>query len=313
MKFWVGVTDNSWFEFLRSERHDEVNFWQPSGTPPFTKLPPGTPFLFKLKRPYHHIGGGGYFVSYVQLPMSVAWDTFGRKNGAATYQAFVNLVKPLSPDPNRRDPEIGCTILSAPFFFPAASLVAAPEDWANSIVRGKSYDTDANIGGNLFASVMHHERLMRIDPVAATVGTLATMVEQPAAYGVPRLIAPRIGQGAFRALVTKAYHRKCAITGENILPVLDAAHIKPFACDGPNNVYNGLLLRSDFHKLFDLGYVTVTPDLRVEVSKSIHDEWFNGKAYYRLHGSELAGLPDADYEQPKREFLEWHADNVFRR
>lgn len=312
MKYWVGVTDNSWFEFLRQERADEVNFWQPSGTPPFTTLPPGTPFLFKLKRPHHHIGGGGYFVSYVQLPMSVAWDTFGRKNGAASFEAFAALIRPLSSDRTKKDPEIGCTILSEPFYFSAASLVNAPVDWANSIVRGKTYDTDTSIGSELYAAVQQMERLQRVDPVAAaTIGTHMG-VEQPAMYGAPRLVAPRIGQGAFRALVTKAYRRSCAITGENILPVLEAAHIKPFASQGPNNVFNGLLLRSDFHKLFDLGYVTVTPERRIEVSKTIHEEWFNGKAYYRLHGSPLAGLPEDQNDHPKRELLEWHVNEVFR-
>ncbi len=27
MKFYVGVTDNKWFEFLASRKPDEVNFW----------------------------------------------------------------------------------------------------------------------------------------------------------------------------------------------------------------------------------------------------------------------------------------------
>ena len=60
MDFWLGVTDNAWFDFLSRSALDEVNFWQPSGTAPFTSLPEGTPFLFKLKRPYNHVAGGGY-------------------------------------------------------------------------------------------------------------------------------------------------------------------------------------------------------------------------------------------------------------
>ena len=64
MKFWVGVTDNKWYQFFSQLRPDEVNFWQPSGTPPFKGAPIGLPFLFKLKRPYNHIAGGGYFVKY---------------------------------------------------------------------------------------------------------------------------------------------------------------------------------------------------------------------------------------------------------
>jgi hypothetical protein len=41
-------------------------------------------------------------------------------------------------------------------------------------------------------------------------------------------------------------------------------------------------LRADFRKLFDLGLMTVTPDYRVQVSKRIHEHWFDGKVYYRL-------------------------------
>lgn len=44
MKFWVGVTDNQWFRYLSEIKPDEVNFWQPSATPPFTGAPIGLPF-----------------------------------------------------------------------------------------------------------------------------------------------------------------------------------------------------------------------------------------------------------------------------
>ena len=59
-----------------------------------------------------------------------------------------------------------------------------------------------------------------------------------------------------------------------------------------HEISNGLLLRSDFHKLFDIGLVTVTPTYRIEVGSRIKEEWFNGKSYYRLHGKTLATLPD---------------------
>lgn len=62
MKFWVGVTDNNWFQFLSNIKPDEVNFWQPGATAPFTNAPVGLPFLFKLKRPYRRpaFGSGAY-------------------------------------------------------------------------------------------------------------------------------------------------------------------------------------------------------------------------------------------------------------
>jgi putative restriction endonuclease len=82
-------------------------------------------------------------------------------------------------------------------------------------------------------------------------------------------------------MVTDAYDRKCVVTGERTLPVLEAAHIKPYNLVGRHEISNGLLLRSDLHTLFDLGYMTVTPDdLRVRVSRRIHEEFENGREYY---------------------------------
>src|SRR5699024_10404677 len=98
------------------------------------------------------------------------------------------------------------------------------------------------------------------------------------------MVQPRIGQGAFRVIVTDAYHRRCAITGEKTMPVLDAAHIKPYSQNGPNLTNNGLLLRRDIHTLFDRGYITINEEYRVEVSYQIKDDYGNGREYYTLHG-----------------------------
>ena len=72
-------------------------------------------------------------------------------------------------------------------------------------------------------------------------------------YGEPTLVLPRLGQGSFRIMVADAYERRCAITHEKTLPALEAAHIKPFSASGPHHMGNGILLRSDIHKLFDSG------------------------------------------------------------
>jgi putative restriction endonuclease len=120
-----------------------------------------------------------------------------------------------------------------------------------------------------------------------------------------------VGQGAFRVLVTDLYDRRCAITGERTLPVLEAAHIKPVARGGSHNPTNGLLLRSDIHKLFDLGYVTVQPNGDFRVSSRLRDEWSNGKIYYALENTSLRKPRDEDY-MPAKEALEWHNDTVFR-
>lgn len=85
MKAFVGVTDRDWYEFLRViPELDELNFWQPSPSGTFRALDPGDPFLFKLHHPDHFIVGGGFFAHYSVLPASLAWETFGERNGAST-------------------------------------------------------------------------------------------------------------------------------------------------------------------------------------------------------------------------------------
>lgn len=141
MKYWVGVTDNSWFKFLSESKVDEVNFWQPRGKVAFSSLLPGSPFLFKLKKPFNHIAGGGYFVKSTSLPLSIAWETFGYKNGAHSKSVFESMIRALSSDPMARDPEIGCTVLSEPFFWPKDLWIPDPSGFAGNIVRGRYYDT----------------------------------------------------------------------------------------------------------------------------------------------------------------------------
>lgn len=300
MRYWLGVTDQQWFDFLSREQSDEVNFWQPSAKPPFRNLPSGAPFLFKLKKPFKHIAGGGYFVKFTTLPLSLAWEAFGRKNGASSLADLDAMIRRLSPNPDAWDLEIGCTVLTAPFFWPSEKWIEAPKRWGRQTVRGRYYDTESAEGARTWAQV--EERLAADDRAA----------DASARYGAEMLVRPRLGQGAFRVVVTDAYGRRCAITGERTLPVLEAAHIVPFAEDGPNELTNGMLLRSDFHRLFDLGFVTVTPQLQVEVSGRIREEWVNGRAYYRLHGRRLASVPERPGDLPDRRYLAWHNENRFQ-
>jgi putative restriction endonuclease len=221
MRMWLGVTDNDWFDFLSRAGVDEVNVWQPSGRAPFVGLESGGPFLFKLKRPFNHVAGGGTFVKFSTLPLSLAWEVFREKNGAESREAFERMIRRLTPNPHARDPEIGCTVLSAPFFWPRETWIANPVGWAGNIVRGRYYDTDKADGSSLWASVQERFK----DPLA---GGLPNQVQETGArYGEPTLVKPRLGQGAFRVVVADAYKRRCAITGESTLPVLEAAHIRP--------------------------------------------------------------------------------------
>ncbi len=72
-----------------------------------------------------------------------------------------------------------------------------------------------------------------------------------------------------------------------------------------------LLLRSDLHILFDDGYVTVTKDLRVEVSKCIKEEFEYRREYYQHQGQPLVTFPGRPDERRSTEFLRWHNERVY--
>jgi len=261
MKFYVGVTDNRWFEFLASRRPDEVNFWRPGGTGTFQAIPPGALFLFKLHSPDNFIAGGGFFVKHSNIPLSLAWDAFGEKNGAASFEALRALIDKFRTNkPHQHDPVIGCTILANPFFLERQGWISAPSNWATSIVQGKSYETNEPIGASVWSQVQEQLRAVDVIKPPILIGGESLQAEEVARYGTEFLTRARLGQGAFRVLVTDAYTRRCAITGERTLPALEAAHIQPFAKSGPNQTANGILLRSDLHKLFDLGYLDTSQE-----------------------------------------------------
>jgi putative restriction endonuclease len=198
--------------------------------------------------------------------------------------------------------QVGCLVLVEPFFLDESEWIAPPADWAPNIVQGKGYDSDIGEGARIWNQV-------QLTLARRKASEHAVAAER---YGNPMVVRPRLGQGAFRLLVTDAYGRRCAVTGERTLPVLDAAHIKPFAASGPHSLSNGLLLRKDLHALFDAGYVTVTPSFELHVSRRIREEFENGRDYYALEGTRLR-LPLAPAPPPSAEYLEWHGDAVFRR
>jgi putative restriction endonuclease len=259
----IAVTDGDWFNHLRAKPSlSEVNFWAP-GAAPFRALQPGELFLFKLHAPLNFIVGGGVFAYANTIPCSLAWEAFGEGNGAVSLAEMRRrIVKYRKADPSDRgDFAIGCRILTQPFFFERQDWIPVPTSWAANIVTFKTYDASEGDGAAVWQSVQD-----RLEKIASPM--LPAEVDRPR-YGSPVLVRPRLGQGAFRIIVTDAYRRKCVITGERTLPALEAAHVRPFADGGAHDPTNGLLFRRDIHALFDGGYVTVTPDLKFHVSRKI--------------------------------------------
>jgi putative restriction endonuclease len=295
----VAVTDRDWFEYLRTKPSLlEVNFWAP-GAAPFKALEAGEFFLFKLHAPLNFVVGGGVFAYANTLPCSLAWEAFQEGNGAASLAEMrQRIIKYRRIDAAvREDFSIGCRILTQPFFFEDHDWISVPASWSPNIVTFKTYDASEGDGAALWTAVQ--------DRLAKSQAPLVPAVPDQARYGAPILVRPRLGQGAFRVMVTDAYRRRCAITGERTLPALEAAHIKPFSDGGSHDPSNGLLLRRDIHALFDSGYVTVTPDLRFNVSRRIKEEFENGRQYYQFHGQPIAPAISPD-RNPDTTSLSWH-------
>jgi putative restriction endonuclease len=302
----VGNTDLDWFTFLAARQPlEEVNFWQPSAHG--FNAPAGTPFFFRLKSPHHAIGGFGIFARYEPATVRLAWEAFGEKNGASSFEAMARRVARYARETGGPAHRIGCIMVATPVFFPEHEWVEQPRDWRPNIVSGAGYELADGEGRRIWEACL--ARATRAQPVP-----LVASAHEPAAarYGEAQLVRPRLGQGTFRVAVTGAYAGACAVSREHSLPVLEAAHIRPYGAEGSHEVVNGLLLRADIHRLFDAGYVTVTPERRFVVSQRLAQEWENGKAYYEMHGREIA-LPRRVADRPDPELLRWHNENVFER
>ena len=87
------------------------------------------------------------------------------------------------------------------------------------------------------------------------------------------IIKTRVNQSFFRSTILSSYNSKCCMTGLSIPELLVASHIKPWSKDKENriNPHNGLCLNSIHDKAFDRGFLTVTPDYKINVSKYFND------------------------------------------
>ena len=312
VRLWAANTDLDWFDYLAAQPDIyEVNFWQPSGHAKFAAIGEGELFLFKLKSPRNVIGGFGVLSQSTNMPLSLAWEAFGDKNGAPSLAEMRARVLQYRADAiGSADPIIGCRIVVQPVFLPERLWIPQPVSWARSIVVGKTYDTVTAEGLHLWEQVMGAAELAMSTQQRGVAEKQSVYIAPGPRFGEPHLIRPRLGQGAFRLAVTDAYSRECAITGGRVLPALDAAHIQAYGSGGEHSVSNGLLLRRDIHSVFDAGYLTFDEDLRVVVSDRVRTEFNNGNEYRRLQGQKLRLPPNPSYH-PDPARLEWHRENRF--
>ena len=129
------------------------------------------------------------------------------------------------------------------------------------------------------------------------------------------IVKQRVNQSFFRSTILSSYNLKCCITGLSITDFLVASHIIPWAKDDKNrlNPNNGLCLNSIHDKAFDKGFITVTADFKIKVSKYLIDykkENAVADLFLKFENKSII-LPDKF--TPSREFLEYHHKNIFKK
>ncbi len=240
------------------------------------------------------------------MPDWMAWECFGEGNGFSSLAAMSGRIEQIRQRmkyrPRISSREIGCIVLTQPTFFARSDWVRQPADWPERSLTPVTRSLGEGEWRRVWEACQDRAAAQR--PAAGGVG------EPRQRYGASRLVQPRLGQGAFRVLVTEAYDRACAVTQEHSLPVLEAAHIRPFAQAGAHEPANGLLLRADLHRLFDRGYLTVDPDLQPRIGERLRQDFHNGSTYYPLQRRPLR-LPEHDEERPDPDLLAWHREKVF--
>src|SRR2546423_2934216 len=121
----------------------------------------------------------------------------------------------------------------------------------------------------------------------------------------------------FRRDVVRAYEHRCAVCGYDLKMdsgdlALEAAHLKWHQAGGPDEVQNGLALCAIHHKALDRGAIGLTDDLTILVSSEVHGQSWVHDWFMSFKGEKVRS-PGRTEWGPRREYIRWHTEQVFRR
>lgn len=130
-----------------------------------------------------------------------------------------------------------------------------------------------------------------------------------------REVKTRVNQNVFRQIVIANYSGKCAITGIDIPDLLLASHIIPWSQNEAErlNPENGICLSPLYDRAYDKGYISINESFEILLSSELmkkHKEEYHSKYFAPLVGTKMS-LP-AKYN-PRKEFLQYHLDAVFKK
>lgn len=129
-----------------------------------------------------------------------------------------------------------------------------------------------------------------------------------------REVKTRVNQNVFRQIVLANYNRKCAITGIDIPDLLVASHIIPWSQNEEErlNPENGICLSVLYDRAYDKGLIGITEKYQILISAELKSKEI--KEYYPSTfgnlNSQSLNLPHKYL--PKKEFLQFHLDTIFR-
>lgn len=130
-----------------------------------------------------------------------------------------------------------------------------------------------------------------------------------------RAIKTRVNQNVFRQIVVANYSGKCAITGIDIPELLFASHIIPWSKneDERLNPENGICLSALYDKAYDKGLIGLNEKYEILISSQLKKK--QQKDYYSKYFAHLekSKLVMPKKYMPKKEFLQYHLDEIFEK
>lgn len=127
-----------------------------------------------------------------------------------------------------------------------------------------------------------------------------------------RFVKTRINQSFFRSTILASYNSTCCITGIQNPDLLIAGHIVPWSKSKKNrlNPRNGILTNYLHDKAFELGYITISEDYKVQIcSKILSSANPSDVKYFNIYNGQNIILPSKFL--PDINFLRIHNKDVF--
>lgn len=127
------------------------------------------------------------------------------------------------------------------------------------------------------------------------------------------LVKRRVNQSFFRKMILASYNETCCITGLKQKELLIAGHIKPWSLFSEErlNPQNGISINSLHDRAFEVGLISINPDLKIIVSNELlksKDEKI--EFFFKIYHQKNMILPSKFL--PDKSFLEYHFEEKFR-